>query len=90
MAWRRAIAGAYAAHLPSGRRRGEVVAMNAFWVARVQFAAVAQIVAFGLRRQKNALSFNGGSTDTLSAAALFSFVSDRSNREQNSKWRDKG
>jgi hypothetical protein len=43
-----------------------------------QFSAVAQTVGFGIESQK-CFIFQGELTDSLSAAALFSSVSDRSN-----------
>jgi hypothetical protein len=45
---------------------------------------VAQMVGFGLRRSK-CFIFQWELTDTLSAAALFSSVSQRSNRQQNNE-----
>ena len=56
----------------------------AFIGRETYFLAVAQPVGFGPRGQK-CFIFHWGLTDTLSATALFSFVSDRSNRQQNSE-----
>jgi hypothetical protein len=57
-------------------------AVQALSKAKSHFPAVAQTVGFGPGRSKK-LCLSMGLTDTLSADALFSFVSDRSKRQQN-------
>jgi hypothetical protein len=56
------------------------LAEQAFAGGETLFRAVAQTVGFGPGMSKM-VYLSTGMTDSLSAAALFSFVSDRSNRQ---------
>jgi hypothetical protein len=70
--------------IPGTSRLMTLLSMTSHWAGQafvegeIHFPAVAQTVGFGLGRSK-CLIFQWGFTDTLSAAALFSSVSDRSN-----------
>jgi hypothetical protein len=78
-------------NLPFASRLMALLSMTGHWAGQafvegeIPFPAVAQRVGFGPGRSKKCLIFQWGLTDSLSAAAPFSSVSDRSNRQQNNE-----